>query len=129
MTEPKMSDEFGKLSVPDLQALIERAHQEIERRKEAGRETLRAEIEAQLINSGLELTDLFPEAVRGVARARKTKAKEDGKATVPKYKDHASGETWSGRGPRPPQWVRSVMSQRGWTLEQFRRATEFLTQS
>lgn len=81
-----MSDEFGKLSVPDLQALIERAHQEIERRKEAGRETLRAEIEAQLINSGLELTDLFPEAVRGVARARKTKAKEDGKATVPKYK-------------------------------------------
>lgn len=124
-----MSEEFGKLSVPDLQALIERAHQEIERRKEVGRETLRAEIEAKLIGCGLELIDLFPEVVRGVARSRKTKTKEGGKVAVPKYKDHASGETWSGRGPRPPQWVRSVMSQRGWTLEQFRQAAEFLAQS
>ena len=124
-----MSEEFGKLSVPDLHALIERAHREIERRKEVGRETLRAEIEAKLLGSGLELTDLFPEAVRAAARPRKTRTKEGVKTTTPKYKDHASGETWSGRGARPPQWVRSAMSQRGWTLEQFRQAAEFLAQS
>ena len=124
--EPIMSDEFGKLSVPDLQALIERAHGEIERRKQAGREILRAEIEAKLLSSGLELTDLFPETAKTASRTRK--AKDGAKATVPKYKDHASGETWSGRGARPPQWVRSVMSQRGWTLEQFRQSVEFLAQ-
>ena len=118
-----MSDEFANLTVPEIQALIDRAGAEIERRKEAGRETLKAEIAEKLKMAGLDFADLFPETGRG----KKSAAKSDGakRIVVPKYKDHASGETWSGRGAYPPRWVAMVMSQRGWTLEDFKNSEEF----
>lgn len=124
-----MNEEFSNLSVPQIEALIERAELELERRRKAGRENLRSEIEAKLASAGLDLSDLFPEATKGTRKPRKAKSSEGGAVVAPKFKDHASGETWSGRGARPPQWVKSLMSQRGWTLEQFKQSEEFLAQN
>ena len=47
-----MTDEFGKLSDLELLSLIHRAQQEIQHRKEAGREQLRVEIEEKLKSFG-----------------------------------------------------------------------------
>jgi DNA-binding protein H-NS len=124
-----MSEEFSNLSVAEIEALINRAKQEIERRKQAGRENLRSEIEAKLASAGLDLSELFPEATNAVRKPRKVKASDGGSVVLPKFKDHVSGETWSGRGARPPQWVKSIMSRRGWTLEQFKQSDEFLAQN
>lgn len=122
-----MSEEFIKLSVPEIQALIERAHAEIDRRKEAGKETLKAEIAEKLRNAGLDFSDLFPEL--GKVGKMKAKAGSLKREVLPKYKDHASGETWSGRGARPPMWVKMILAQRGWTIEEFKVSEEFKAQS
>lgn len=122
-----MNEEFGKLSVVEIQALIERAQIELARRKHAGKEKVKAEIAEKLKEAGLEFSDLFPELGSKSKGARKSKA-SDGEVVV-KYKDHASGDAWSRRGPRPPQWVKSIMSQRGWTLEEFKASEEFLAQN
>ena len=121
-----MADEFANLSVPEIQALIERAHAEIARRKEAGKETLKAEIAEKLRMAGLDFADLFPETGKGKKSGVKTEGAK--RVVAPKYKDHASGETWSGRGAYPPRWVAMIMSQRGWTLEDFKNSEEFLAQ-
>ena len=125
-----MSGEFDNLSVPDIHALIERARVEIEKRKERGKETLRAEIEAQLANAGLDIGELFPDAAKkGTRKPRQAKAKSETKTLAPKFKNHASGETWAGRGARPPRWVLMVLSERGWTIDQFKNSDEFLAQN
>jgi len=125
-----MSEEFDGLSVPEIHAMIERAQTEIQRRKEKGKETLRAEIEAQLANAGLDLGELFPDAAnKGTRKPRQTKAKSETKILVPKFKNHVNGDTWSGRGARPPQWVLMVLSERGWTIDQFKNSDEFLAQN
>jgi DNA-binding protein H-NS len=122
-----MSDEFAKLSVEEIKALIERAQIELAVRKHHGKEKVKAEIAEKLAEAGLDFSDLFPEL--GGKKASK-RAKAAGASDVPaKYKDHVSGETWSGRGPRPPQWVKSVMSQRGWTIEEFKASEEYLAQN
>lgn len=122
-----MSEEFAKLSVPEIEALIERAHGEIDRRKQAGKETLKAELAERLKSAGLEFADLFPELAK--AGKGKSKAEAPKREVVAKYKNHASGETWSGRGARPPVWVKMVLSERGWTIEQFKQSEEFLAQN
>ncbi|MEK4035722.1 H-NS histone family protein [Methylocystis sp. IM3] len=122
-----MSDEFANLTVPEIQALIDRASAEIERRKEAGRATLKAEIAEKLRDAGLAFADLFPE----IGKGEKAKSKSDApkRAVAPKFKNHVSGETWSGRGARPPMWVNMILSERGWTIDQFKASEEFLAQN
>ncbi len=122
-----MSDEFANLSVPEILSLIARAQAEIERRKAAGKESLKAEIAEKLKSAGLDLGDLFPD----VSRNRKSgKSKGDGeKVVAAKYKNHVTGEAWSGRGAHPPQWVKSIMLERRWTLEDFKQSDEFLAQN
>jgi DNA-binding protein H-NS len=122
-----MSDEFANLSDLEIVSLIHRANEELVCRKEMHKETLKADIEQKLRKAGLDLADLFPEL-----GDRDDAAGPDGKASaratrpVPaKYKNHASGDSWSGRGARPPQWVRSILAVRGWTIEQFKASEEF----
>jgi DNA-binding protein H-NS len=119
-----VSDEFAKLSVPEIHSLIERAHAEISRRKEAGKEKLKAEIADKLRNAGLDFEDLFPDS----AKKGRGKIKSEGekREVAPKFKNPVSGETWSGRGARPPRWVAMIMSERRWTLEEFKQSDEFL---
>ena len=117
-----MSFNLEKMTVPELSALIERAHEEIKRRKVQDKARLKDEIAEKLKNSGLDLGDLFPETGK---KTRKTKQNGETKPVAIKYRDPASGETWAGRGSRPPRWVQMIMSQRRWTLEEFKKSGEY----
>ncbi len=123
-----MSDEFANLSVSEILSMIERARAEIDRRKAAGKESLRAEIAEKLKSAGLDLGDLFPDVGRKARKSGKTKADGE-KVVAAKYKNHVTGETWSGRGAHPPQWVKSIMLGRRWALEEFKQSDEFLAQN
>jgi DNA-binding protein H-NS len=115
-----VSDEFQSLSDLEILSLIERAKNELSRRKEAGKEELCAEIEAKLKAAGLDLGDLF-ESTRGAGKSKDT----DSKNTVaPKFRNHATQETWSGRGRVP--WVATILQERDWTVEDFKGSDEFL---
>lgn len=125
-----MSGEFDKLTDLELLSLINRAEQEIQHRKQAGKDHLRAEIEEKIQSLGFNLEDVFPELSK---KLRKTPVARmaDGERKLPraKYKNPRSGETWSGRGNRPPQWVKDAMRERGWdNLDKFKTAEEFLAQ-
>jgi DNA-binding protein H-NS len=73
----------------------------------------------QAIASGKSLADfaITKEATAPVAKkaSRKAKAKRARKSPVAKYKDAASGKTWSGRG-RKPGWFVSALAE-GKSLE------------
>ncbi len=123
-----MSDEFVNLSVSEMLSMIERAQAEIDRRKAASKESLKAEIAEKLKSAGLNLGDLFPDVGRKARKSGKSKADGE-KVVATKYKNHVTGETWSGRGAHPPQWVKSIMLERRWTLEEFKQSDEFLAQN
>lgn len=125
-----MSAEFAKLSDLELLSLIHRAQQEIQSRKETGKEQLRVEIEEKLKSFGFDLDDVFPEVAKKPRKGSASSSSADErKSSKPKYKNHVTGETWSGRGGRPPQWVKDVMRERGWeNLSQFKESDEFLSQ-
>lgn len=120
-----MSEEFANKSHFEIQALIGRAEHELQRRKLVSKEKLKIEIEEKLRASGLEVGDLFPGA--GGKRRKSRSAFEAGEAkpVKVKYRDPVSRETWSGRGARPPHWVRRIMAERRWTLEEFKQSGEF----
>jgi DNA-binding protein H-NS len=120
-----VSDEFLKLSDLEILSLIERAKAELDRRKEHKKEQLRAEIEAKLKSAGLDLGDLFENERKSMRGAGKSKEDDGQKAVVAKYKNHVTGETWSGRG-RSPRWVVAILQERDWTVEEFKQSDEFL---
>lgn len=117
-----MSIELKSLTIPELHALVDKVKEEIARRQVEAKDRLKQEITEKLKNSGLDIADLFPEAGK-----KAKKAKQDGEEKTPivKYRDPVSQETWSGRGARPPQWVKTIMSQRHWSLEQFKTSGEY----
>lgn len=119
-----MTGEFANLSDLEILSLIHRAQEELTRRKESQKETLRAEIEQKLKTAGLDLADIFPKA--GSRRESDSAPTATRASSAPKFKNHVSGETWSGRGPHPPQWVKSILMERGWTLQEFKASEEFL---
>lgn len=43
----------------------------------------------------------------------------------PKYRHPKTKDEWAGRGAFPPRWVIKVMSERNWTIEQFKSSDEF----
>jgi DNA-binding protein H-NS len=61
------------------------------------------EIRAKVAEYGLTEKDIF-----GRARPANT---TDKTAPVPKYRDPATGATWSGRG-RPPRWLKDKKRER-----------------
>lgn len=114
--------EFSNLNDLELRSLIKRAEDELEQRKAHARERLKEEIQEKLKATGLDLGDLFPE-VSGKARKGNGAAEGSEKPPVkPKYRDPVSLETWSGRGARPPLWVKRIMAERGWYLEDFKKS-------
>ena len=117
-----MDIDLQKLTVPELTALIERVQEEIKHRKISAKDKLKQEIEEKLKYVGLDLTDLFPEAGK---KAKKSKHEGESKPAPVKYRDPVSQGTWSGRGARPPHWVKSIMSERRWTLGEFKASGEY----
>jgi DNA-binding protein H-NS len=121
----RVSEEFAKQSDLELLTLIKRVEQELERRKLASKEALKIEIEEKLRANGLDLGDLFPEAGGKARKARATTETGETKEVRAKYRDPVSQETWSGRGAHPPLWVKRIMAERVWTLEEFKRSGEY----
>jgi DNA-binding protein H-NS len=119
-----VSEEFADKSDLELDALIGRAEHELQQRKLASKEKLKAEIEEKLRANGLDLGDLFPEVG---SKGRKTGQSEtgEGRPVKTKYRDPVSQETWSGRGAHAPLWVKRIMAERGWTLEEFKKSGEY----
>lgn len=114
-----MNFDLDKLTVPEIEALIERAQQEIKHRQVTAKDKLKQEIENKLKESGLDLDDLFP------VKTKKSKKDNDRTPAPVKYRDPVSQGTWSGRGGRPPQWVKLIMIERCWSLEDFKASGEY----
>ena len=84
-----MTDEFGKLSDLELLSLIHRAQQEIQHRKEAGKEQLRVEIEEKLKTFGLDIDDVFPGVGKKPRKASIGRNNEEERKTQrAKFKNH-----------------------------------------
>lgn len=123
-----MNDEFMGLSDLEILSLIERAKAELVHRNEAGKDLLRAEIEEKLKNAGLNLGDLFESERKSARGADKFKDNNGQSSVAAKYKNHMSGETWSGRG-RSPRWVVAILQERAWSIEEFKMSDKFLIAS
>jgi DNA-binding protein H-NS len=78
-----------------------------EARREA-RDSAIAQIRSLMAEHGLTLVDLGSKAPASVA----TKGTRKGRKVAPKYRDPATGTTWSGRGLQPKWLVAALKSGR-----------------
>jgi DNA-binding protein H-NS len=120
-----VSEEFADKSDLEIQALIGQAEHELQRRKLVSKEKLKEDIQEKLRQAGLDLGDLFPEATGKGRKARAISETGEAQPVKAKYRDLVSQETWSGRGARPPHWVKRIMAERGWSLEEFKLSGEY----
>ncbi|MBL8372703.1 MAG: H-NS histone family protein [Burkholderiaceae bacterium] len=58
-----------------------------------------SQVRALVAEFGLSAQDVFPTAVRV-----KSSGGAKGQKVAPKYRNPATGETWTGRG-KPPKWI------------------------
>ena len=91
-----------------------------------GQPSIACEIQAKLANSGLDISDLFPDLTgKGRRKSGKDTDKADSAPVPAKYRDPVSQESWSGRGGRPPHWVKKIMNERNWSLDDFKKSGEY----
>lgn len=74
-----------------------------------------AQIRALMDQYGITLADLSGKAAKGPGRAKK--ASKTGAKVAPKYRNAATGDTWSGRGLQP-RWLKAALAA-GRKLEDF----------
>lgn len=106
------------MSTPSLQELLAQKA-EIERRiaetQRAERTEAIAQIRSLMSQYGLTLADIGARpAAAALARAP---AAREGVKVAPKYRDAATGQTWSGRGLQP-NWLRAELA-KGRSLSEF----------
>lgn len=89
-------------TLKELLAQKEALDREIELRKKQDRAEAIAKVRALMDEYGLSLSDL---SMRGAA---KPAAKPGGKVAV-KYRNSATGDTWSGRGLQP-NWLKKELA-------------------
>ena len=88
-----MTNQRTGVSIAELHEQIKQIQQEIEGRKASTRANLRGEIEQRLREVELTIFDIFPELKKtGRQQTAVSKVRADVQA---KYKDPASGDTWS----------------------------------
>lgn len=107
-----MSIDLNKLTIPELEALIEQAAALIETKRAEALVTAKAEIEKIAATTGYSVEELLG------LRATKPKKAVARKPVADKYrnpKDHT--QTWSGRGKRP-KWLQEILD-KGGKLENF----------
>ena len=96
------------MSMAELQSAIDRMKLEVEKRRTEEVAAVIAEIREKMERYGLGISDLgftAAELASGRGGARSKPSGHDRRSiVVPKYRDPASGATWSGRG-RMPRWM------------------------
>ena len=109
-----MSINLENLTIAELDDLIERAADLIEKKKAQALVDAKAEIEKIAASTGLSVEDLL-----GLSKGKAgKKAAGQRKPVAIKYrnpKDHT--QTWTGRGKRP-QWLQEILD-KGGKLENF----------
>jgi DNA-binding protein H-NS len=102
--------ELEGMSLAQLRQVREEIAGLIERREQEDRLALRQKLEGIAAEAGFSLSDLLGNTS---AAPRSTKGKSTGgdkRSTVaPKYRDPATGTTWTGRGKKP-KWVEAAIA-------------------
>jgi DNA-binding protein H-NS len=89
-------------SLQDLLAQKEALEKEIESTKRQHRADAIAKVRSLMSEYGLSLSDL---SAKGGAKVGSAK----GNKVAPKYRNAATGETWSGRGLQP-KWLKAALA-------------------
>lgn len=84
----------------ELQNQIEKLQKEAEQARKTELANAIADIHAKMKEYGISPEDLG----FGAAGKRNKAAKAVRRPVAPKYRNNATGETWSGRG-KPPKWM------------------------
>ena len=101
--------DLEKLSMSELDALIERAQSVRSTTRERRRAALRAEVEEMVEKEGFTVSELFGRKLGGRGASRGDR---------PKYRNPDNpGETWMGKGKRP-KWLTAKLDA-GARLEDF----------
>jgi DNA-binding protein H-NS len=98
----------------ELQAKTEELNKLIEGARKEERKGVIAKIKAIMAEHGLTVEDL---GTSSAGSATRKASSATGKKVAPKYKNPATGETWTGRGIKP-KWLSSAI-EGGKTLESF----------
>lgn len=96
----------------DLLARKEALEREIEQTKREERAEAIAKVRSLMAEYGLTLADL------GGGKPAKKAAGSPGGKVAPKYRDPATGDTWSGRGLQP-NWLKKALAA-GRSLDEFK---------
>lgn len=100
----------------ELLARKEALEREIEKTKKQERAEAIAKVRTLMSEYGLTLADLSAKAAAKAPR-KKTAGKPATKV-APKFRDNATGQTWSGRGLQP-NWLKAALAG-GRTIDEFR---------
>jgi DNA-binding protein H-NS len=94
-----MSTDISHLSAAELNELARNAEALAAKKHIDGMNEARDELAQIAKDRGYTITELFGPFAQGAA-----KAKPKGSKAAPKYRDPATGATWTGKGRRP-DWV------------------------
>ena len=84
------------------------AHRRLEQAKAEQKGAALAEIRTLMTRFGITLADLGGKSEGKTTSEVGRKSRSDkGKTVPPKYRDPASGQTWTGRG-NPPVWIKAA---------------------
>jgi DNA-binding protein H-NS len=87
-------------SYKELLAQREQLERQIQEAKAREYAEVLNEIKQKMADYGITLAELSGgKGAKGIAKASRARA-----GVAPKYRDPASGSTWSGRG-KPPRWI------------------------
>jgi DNA-binding protein H-NS len=108
-----MKPNIEPLTIPELVALKDEIDVLIAKKQKEARSEAIAKMEAIAKEAGFSVEELLGSAP---LKASPVKTKTDRRSVVPpKYRDPASGTTWSGRGVKP-KWVAAALAS-GKTLD------------
>ena len=109
-------------------ANAERAMRDLAESEDARCREIRASVEALIAAEGFTMDRIFPELAKG-GGGRARRARPAGGARTIAHRNPANEEeTWSGGGPAPA-WVRTICTERGIEVREFRKLEEFLVKA
>ena len=113
------SIDLSTLSPKQLDSLASKAQTEMASRERTRRSHLRHSIEAEVHSQGYVLSDLFPALADAAPPTRRS-------TRPPRFRDpHSPEHVWTGIG-RAPNWIRSILDERGITLPEFKSLPMYL---